>query len=486
MRRLLGIIVCLFLSTSSLLAQPQSTSPYSRFGFGDLEFGSTASLWTQGGAYSAVFDTNIVNPGNPASYSFLAKHRPILDVGVSATFNRFETSSETDYGKTSGLRNIIMGLPISNRVGGAFGLMPYSSQGYTIKQDYTLSDQTSVSYTYTGDGGINRIFGGLSLKVVDKKVKGTGKFKARTIIPVGERTDINDSIRYVRVEKELNYRHRLSIGANASFLFGTLSKSRRVEFDNITYLNTLVNSSVRVSDVMFNFGLAYVGDVSPNTKVSFGSTYSLGNDMSASRDFFSVSYIKDGFGLDVMRDTIELSDDISGSITLPKTFSYGLGIETFTQKANSSDLTYGRLRVSLQGSQTQWSDYREIFDGDTINDNLNNSTTYGLGIEFQPQVNRIGDKTGYLSLVSYRLGFTTTQSFLSLNDTRIDNYGMRFGLGLPLLNTASTSSLNIGFELGKRGTIDNNLIKESYFGMFIGISLSPSNYNLWFRKRKYD
>ncbi len=476
----------MFLSTSTLLAQPQSTSPYSRFGFGDLEFGSSAALWSQSGAFTAVFDTNVVNPGNPASYAFLAKHRPILDVGVSAKFNQFETSGDVDYGRTSGLRNIMMGIPISKRLGGSFGLMPYSSQGYTIKEDYILDDDTPLSYLYTGDGGINRLYGGLALKVVDKLVNDSIKVKTTRTIPVDKRTSFVDSIEVITVKRPVTYRHQLSFGGNASFLFGTLSKSRRVEYDNITYLNTLVNSSVRVADVMFNFGLSYIGDVSPNTRISFGSTYSLGNDMKSTRDFFSASYIVDGFGLDVMRDTIEMTSDISGSIRLPKTFSYGLGIETLTGKMNSSDLSYGRLRISLQGSQTQWSDYREIFEGDTINDNLNNSATYGLGLEFQPQVNRIGDKTGYLSLVSYRLGFTTTQSFLSLNDTRIDNYGMRFGLGLPLLNTASTSSLNIGFELGKRGTIDNNLIKESYFGLFIGISLSPSNYNLWFRKRKYD
>ena len=40
----------------------------------------------------------------------------------------------------------------------------------------------------------------------------------------------------------------------------------------------------------------------------------------------------------------------------------------------------------------------------------------------------------------------------------------------------------MGFEFGKRGTTDNNLIEENYFNFRLSLSLT----DLWFIKRKID
>jgi hypothetical protein len=45
------------------------------------------------------------------------------------------------------------------------------------------------------------------------------------------------------------------------------------------------------------------------------------------------------------------------------------------------------------------------------------------------------------------------------------------------------SYINIGVELGQRGTKENNLIQEQFVRILIGFTL---NDNSWFRKRKYD
>jgi hypothetical protein len=60
---------------------------------------------------------------------------------------------------------------------------------------------------------------------------------------------------------------------------------------------------------------------------------------------------------------------------------------------------------------------------------------------------------------------------------------MSFGLGLPL---KQASSVNLGFEFGKRGTAANNLIEENYFNLRISLSLTASGAQSWFRKRKID
>jgi hypothetical protein len=44
------------------------------------------------------------------------------------------------------------------------------------------------------------------------------------------------------------------------------------------------------------------------------------------------------------------------------------------------------------------------------------------------------------------------------------------------------SNINVGFELGRRGTTDANLIEESYFKINLGLSLNAR----WFVKTKIN
>ena len=67
--------------------------------------------------------------------------------------------------------------------------------------------------------------------------------------------------------------------------------------------------------------------------------------------------------------------------------------------------------------------------------------------------------------------------------TSIDDFGMSFGLGLPL---KQLSTVNLALEYGKRGATSNNLIEENYFNVRLSLSLTASGQQGWFRKRKID
>ena len=103
----------------------------------------------------------------------------------------------------------------------------------------------------------------------------------------------------------------------------------------------------------------------------------------------------------------------------------------------------------------------EVVDVDLDASNLRNTelkvptrTTVGLGF---------GENKKWFLGAEY--------SFQQLSD--FDN---RF-LGLE-----NVSNLNLGFELGKRGTTDANLIEESYFKVNVGLSLNDR----WFQQRKIN
>jgi hypothetical protein len=88
--------------------------------------------------------------------------------------------------------------------------------------------------------------------------------------------------------------------------------------------------------------------------------------------------------------------------------------------------------------------------------------------------------SSYLKRITYRAGLRLDKTGMVVNDVDINNFGITFGLGLPL--GQSYSNLNIGFEAGRRGTTRANLIEESYFKINVGLSLN----DFWFRKRKIN
>ena len=67
---------------------------------------------------------------------------------------------------------------------------------------------------------------------------------------------------------------------------------------------------------------------------------------------------------------------------------------------------------------------------------------------------------------------------LVINDTDINEYGISFGVSLPM--GLKLSNVNLGFEIGKRGTTDNNLIEEKFYNFRLSLSLNDK----WFRKQK--
>ena len=104
-----------------------------------------------------------------------------------------------------------------------------------------------------------------------------------------------------------------------------------------------------------------------------------------------------------------------------------------------------------------------------------NSTRIAVGGYYVPKYDSFSN---YLNRIVYRAGFRYENTGLVINNTSINDYGMNFGLGLPV----GLSRINLGLEFGKKGTTSNNLIEENYFNLSVGLSLN----DIWFKKRKID
>ena len=144
-------------------------------------------------------------------------------------------------------------------------------------------------------------------------------------------------------------------------------------------------------------------------------------------------------------------------------FSFGLGIGENKKWAIGSELTF-----------TNNNSMTNRF-GPIQNVSYENSTKFAIGGFFVPKYDSFSN---YLSRIIYRGGFRYENTGLVLNDKSINDYAVTFGLGLPI----GLSKINLGVELGKRGTTTSGLIEENYINVTVGLSLS----DIWFIKRKID
>ena len=93
------------------------------------------------------------------------------------------------------------------------------------------------------------------------------------------------------------------------------------------------------------------------------------------------------------------------------------------------------------------------------------------------------DGSKYIERIAYRFGARYSTPYLTINNTDFTEYGITFGVGMPIRRNESTyPRLNLGIEYGSRGTTDNGLIKENFINFNVGITINA----VWFQKRKYD
>ena len=71
-------------------------------------------------------------------------------------------------------------------------------------------------------------------------------------------------------------------------------------------------------------------------------------------------------------------------------------------------------------------------------------------------------------------GSDTGSEFTSIND-----YGISFGLGLPI---GRYSKIDTSFEYGQLGSTDNGLTKESYFNFRLALAFGDK----WFTRRQIN
>ncbi|HET9487326.1 MAG TPA: hypothetical protein VFO54_07830, partial [Chryseosolibacter sp.] len=108
-------------------------------------------------------------------------------------------------------------------------------------------------------------------------------------------------------------------------------------------------------------------------------------------------------------------------------------------------------------------------------ENLQRSWRVAVGGEVTPDQFA---SENYFKRMTYRAGLSMEETPFLANGNPVQDLGINFGLSLP----AGRSSLDLAFKYGKRGQKSENLLEESYFKVYFGITFNDQ----WFIKRKFQ
>ncbi|MFD2908270.1 hypothetical protein ACFSX9_05935 [Flavobacterium ardleyense] len=413
------IVVVTLLITTFSWAQDNTSSPYSYYGSGEVKFRGTQDTRSMGDL-NIVGDSINLNLVNPASYSRL--RFTTFAIGGTGNFNNLDTEIGSEKAQRTTLDYLAVGLPLG-KFGVSFGLTPYSAVGYKILSSSTDAQSIERRKLFKGEGNINSAFIGAGY----------------------------------------NFNKKLSIGLDFSYYFGKI-ESEGVEFINnpIVQFGTRELNTSNIRGISTNIGLLYTTKINSKLELFSSFTYRPESKLNTDneRNIATINYTANGSEVIIDQEDIDVNDT---KLVVPSKFSFGAGIGDSKKWLLGTEVTF-----------TQNSNLTNRFD-DISGATFENSTKISVGGFYIPKYDSF---SSYLSRVVYRAGFRYENTGLILNTKSINDYGMNFGLGLPV----GASNVNLGFEFGKRGTISHGLIEENYFNLSVGLSLN----DIWFRKRKID
>jgi len=412
----------------SLVSKAQIQSPYSQYGLGELYNSGYGQAQAMGGI-GIGHRTNLhLNSRNPAGITALDTNSVIYELGFSGGFNKIESPTATDIRNGTSIDYLGIGFRMKAFWYSSIGFQPTTKIDYVLMNSEVNDAIGNINTYYAGQGGLNKIFW-------------TNAFK------------LGDNV---------------SIGFNMAYNFGAIDRIKTVVFDGVFGAKpSKYDEHSNFSGFVFDYGIQYTLPIFDEFEYTIGLTYS--NPWSINRKYSTVAGTMDIAGdkplVDYtngsIQDTTIAKEASNERFKLQEKIGFGFTISQKEKLTFGFDLEY-----------ENWSDFKF----DAFDEGLTNSFSTKAGIEYIPDHKSV---TSYFKRASYRFGVHIEKTNIRIDNQNINDYGISFGVGLPIGRTRT--SLNMAFELGQRGTLNNDLLKETYGILSLNLSLS----DIWFLKRKY-
>jgi hypothetical protein len=239
---------------------------------------------------------------------------------------------------------------------------------------------------------------------------------------------------------------RVHVGAKLQYYYGRSRQYVTAVFRDPSLSDNTFDRSTYYSGFGFTTGLLidHIGDLI---------------DAPSLRTLTAGLIIQTPVSIDLREEEFVASTDTSymrnGSFDLP--LSFGVGF---------SYLASDRYLIAADVYTQQWGRVKR--DGAHPAE-LRNSLRAAVGLEIQPA--RQGES--FWKRVAYRIGAYYHSTNVQLNGSGIDELGVTAGFGFPI---GPESRLDLGFQLGIRGTTSSQLQRDTIFRFSLGISASE----IWF------
>jgi len=237
------IIVAALLMSGVVAAQNMTSSPYSRYAYGDLNENVPTGYRAMGGVGLGMRSNRAINPAQPASYTACDTLTFMMDIAASVNWSHYKDAGGVKNKANGNLEYLTMQFPLFKQwIAMSVGLLPYSSVGYNIELRDSLNSNYHYTMAYYGNGNISQVYGGLSFNI-------------------------------------MNW---FALGANVYYMWGDLDRMRALVFTESDLNTTIQDEELRVSNVRLRYGAQFFhtfGDHSFNLGAIFESKMKLNSEL---------------------------------------------------------------------------------------------------------------------------------------------------------------------------------------------------------------
>ena len=421
-RKYIFLVLCL-VSAVEGFGQAART-PFTSFGIGE-PYGN-ALINQQGMAGVGVSQPQFwfINNQNPA---LLVYNSVYTGFQAGLITERRKISSDTQSEKSQGgnMNYLVTAFPIEpTKWTTSVGLMPYTSVNYKLQYiDNISGSNEKVSITEEGSGGLTQLYWSNG----------------------------------VRLTKDI------AVGVKAAYIFSSIIntyKNRLVDSPQPVNYFAGIEEKAYVKDFTFGTGISFSKDslFSQNRyRLSFGAVYDFATDLSTTKTdrIYRTNEVGD------TTDVSVLPSSRKGAYSIPASLTVGVSLSRGTRWSIETDFSY-----------QDWSTFKDL---NGRNDGMQQSWRVAVGGEITPDQFAAEN---YLKRLTYRAGVSMEQEPFLANGNAVKDLGINFGFSMP----AGRSSLDLAFRYGKRGDKSENVLEETYFKVFFGITFNDQ----WFIKRKFD
>lgn len=406
-------------------------SPYSVYGIGELSAGGTATTRMMGGAGIGMRNRRILNLLNPAAVTARDSLSFMADFSMSATNTLYQQDGFTSAHNTFNINSLALSFPIWRSSAMLVGLTPVSNMGYhfstTVTDPALVGRVGNVEYTSSGSGSVYQL-----------------------IIAGGA-----------------TFWNRLSVGAEFQYYFGNLSKATTLTFEETSQRDIDNGFNLSLHSPSLKLGVQYEAALPDNLFLTAGATWRMKAPLRGYVDDYQIATVSS------VSDTLRFqTDTLARSVSLPHELGFGLSLRKGDRWAANLDFTLADWTASDFDAQRGFANKGALPFAASVSRSIRG------GFEFTP--NRY-DARYYLRRVTYRGGAYYNQAYYRVGGHRIDAYGLTFGLTLPI-NNRLYNGVSLGLELGRRGSMADGLVRETYVNFHIGFNI----HDIWFRKYRYE